>query len=64
MDICCESMKYFSTLNCSEHSNINECPDVLVAIHDESFGLIIHDGGTSQIAIEYCPWCGTNLGEQ
>ncbi|WP_444926773.1 DUF6980 family protein [Microbulbifer sp. TRSA002] len=57
-------MKYFSTLNCSEHKSIYECPDVLVAINGSDHGFIIHDGGSSKITIEYCPWCGTALGAQ
>ncbi|WP_435832452.1 DUF6980 family protein [Nonomuraea rubra] len=26
-----------------------------------SFGLPIHDGGSSSIAIRYCQWCGARL---
>ncbi|MFB9422507.1 DUF6980 family protein [Nonomuraea rubra] len=26
-----------------------------------SYGLPIHDGGSSSIAIRYCPWCGARL---
>ncbi|MFJ7974350.1 DUF6980 family protein [Peribacillus sp. NPDC096379] len=25
------------------------------------YGLIIHDGGTSSLIIDDCPWCGTKL---
>jgi len=25
------------------------------------FGIPVHDGGSSHIVIEYCPWCGVNL---
>ncbi|WP_423212808.1 DUF6980 family protein [Mycobacterium talmoniae] len=25
------------------------------------YGLLIHDGGASSLAIAYCPWCGTKL---
>ncbi|HZY17518.1 MAG TPA: hypothetical protein VFE82_03505 [Ramlibacter sp.] len=25
------------------------------------YGLIVHDGGSSAIAIAFCPWCGTKL---
>ena len=25
------------------------------------FGIPIHDGGSSFIKINYCPWCGTKL---
>jgi Domain of unknown function (DUF6980) len=25
------------------------------------YGIIIHDGGSSHIVINYCPWCGARL---
>jgi hypothetical protein len=28
---------------------------------DGTFGIPIHDGGTSVITISYCPWCGLKL---
>ncbi|RLD29804.1 MAG: hypothetical protein DRI75_02120 [Bacteroidetes bacterium] len=28
---------------------------------DGTYGIPIHDGGTSIIEIKYCPWCGKNL---
>lgn len=62
MDVYCDSMEYFSTLNCSEHKSTHESPDVLIAIKNSNYGLIIHDGGASEITIRFCPWCGTNLG--
>lgn len=62
MEVCCEKMRYFSTLSCTDHSSIYDCPDVLISIsNNHQIGLIVHDGGSSQIAINYCPWCGANL---
>lgn len=29
----------------------------------DEYGLIIHDGGSSSITINFCPWCGTRLPE-
>ena len=29
----------------------------------DEYGLIVHDGGTSVIAIKFCPWCGSKLPE-
>jgi hypothetical protein len=47
---------------CEQHRDRFECPDCLVAIRaDGSFGLIIHDGGSSSIRIWFCPWCGATL---
>ncbi len=62
MSYCCESMERYSTLNCTEHSNIYECPDVLVSVQvNNRHGIIVHDGGSSQIEIHYCPWCGVKV---
>lgn len=27
----------------------------------DEYGIIIHDGGSSYITIEFCPWCGKRL---
>lgn len=62
MDQCCEEMGYFTKLNCEDHSSIYECPDVLISKSAQNeFGIIVHDGGTSEISISFCPWCGANL---
>lgn len=47
---------------CDEHARRADCPDALVRrSSDGSFGLYVHDGGSSVIAIAFCPWCGTQL---
>jgi hypothetical protein len=48
---------------CPLHRDAFECPDALVDFseRDDSYGLIIHDGGSSVISIAFCPWCGTKL---
>lgn len=60
---CCEEMKYFSRLNCDIHKSVYECPDSLIKYSDKDneYGLIIHDGGISQVRINFCPWCGRKL---
>ena len=62
---CCEPMEEALKLECSQHADVFECPDSLVYYSDRSneYGLIVHDGGTSYIVIEYCPWCGAKLPE-
>lgn len=61
-EICCDKMKYFNTQNCKDHKNVHDCPDVLISKNNnESYGILIQDGGTSQIKILYCPWCGAHL---
>lgn len=48
---------------CEQHPNPFDCPDALVHYDPRSgtYGLIIHDGGSSFISIAYCPWCGATL---
>jgi hypothetical protein len=49
--------------SCPQHSSSFECPDALVSYGQKfnEYGLIVHDGGTSSIAISFCPWCGSAL---
>lgn len=48
---------------CEQHPDPFDCPDHLVyRTAGGGFGLIIHDGGSSFIAIRFCPWCGAALG--
>ncbi|WP_396120279.1 DUF6980 family protein [Domibacillus indicus] len=60
---CCEDMKYHASFKCNVHENPFDCPDQLVYCDKDGreFGIIIHDGGSSIIAIQYCPWCGSDL---
>jgi len=48
---------------CSDHASPSECPDALVGrIHRSGrYGIYIHDGGTSLVEINFCPWCGSKL---
>lgn len=55
---CCDMMTYYSTLRCLQHESVYECPDVLIHHDGENTGIIVHDGGSSFIAISCCPWCG------
>lgn len=60
---CCEMMQQQVEHQCEQHADPFECPDNLVyysASFDE-YGLIVHDGGSSYVTIEFCPWCGNQL---
>jgi hypothetical protein len=48
---------------CPDHPDVFDCPDALISFSrgNDSYGLIVHDGGSSSIAISFCPWCGTEL---
>ena len=62
---CCEQMRAALEDRCDSHPDRFQCPDALVAFNEkrQSFGLIIHDGGSSVKAIDFCPWCGADLRE-
>ena len=65
MKHCCDHMKNALVFSCPDHEDPFACPDC-VMVYDERFdeyGLAIHDGGTSSLAIAFCPWCGTRLPE-
>lgn len=63
---CCEMMRSNVESECEHHPNRRDCADALIDFWPASqmYGLMIHDGGSSVIAIAYCPWCGTKLPEQ
>jgi hypothetical protein len=62
---CCDQMRKQLDNKCTEHSSPYECPDCLVNYSPvfNEYGIIVHDGGSSSITIEFCPWCGAQLPE-
>jgi len=58
---CCEMMSGQLAWSCPDHSDPFDCPDALITKSKHSYGIIIHDGGSSFIEIAHCPWCGTKL---
>lgn len=65
MSHCCETMSKQIEHQCDKHPDEFDCPDHLVSYSErfDEYGLIVHDGGSSCIAIKFCPWCGTKLPE-
>src|SRR5438094_3836265 len=63
---CCEQMRRQAEFTCDAHPGLTECPDSLIVHQRDTgeFGLRIHDGGSSSIAIRHCPWCGEDLFER
>jgi hypothetical protein len=63
MTLCCEMMRNQLETRCADHPDPFDCPDNLIfySAKTDKFGLIIHDGGSSYIAIQHCPWCGAGL---
>lgn len=63
MEHCCEAMMYWANHTCAQHPDLFECPDHLVHFDQGNltYGLIIHDGGSSVVSITHCPWCGSSL---
>jgi hypothetical protein len=63
MRYCCDMMRSHAESVCEDHPNRFACPDCLIAVRGAGpkYGIIVHDGGESVIAIQFCPWCGTRL---
>ena len=59
---CCERMQAELDKNCSAHDRF-QCPDSLIGYVPkfDEYGIIVHDGGSSIVQINFCPWCGTKL---
>jgi hypothetical protein len=57
---CCEIMRSQMNWKCEQHTDPIDCPDALIGRvgKNKTLGLLIHDGGSSFIPINYCPWCG------
>jgi hypothetical protein len=62
---CCTKMSEAVAFACEQHSDRFDCPDCLVHYTPQfdEYGLIVHDGGASCVAISFCPWCGARLPE-
>jgi hypothetical protein len=60
---CCETMGYWANHRCDEHPAPAACPDNIIfhSQTDGTYGIRIHDGGSSYIEIKHCPWCGAHL---
>lgn len=60
---CCKTMSYWANYTCPEHPDPFDCPDNIISFSAKgrSYGIIIHDGGSSKITIKHCPWCGSKL---
>jgi hypothetical protein len=60
---CCDDMRRQLEFRCADHA---DCPDSLVVMLENPvrFGIRVHDGGSSNARISYCPWCGANLAAQ
>jgi hypothetical protein len=62
---CCKMMADNVARTCPDHPDRSDCPDCLIEFWPGSsrYGILVHDGGQSMIAIAYCPWCGAKLDE-
>lgn len=57
----CDRMDRDLNQKCKIHESRSDCPDALMAYVRGGYGLQDHDGGSSFIEIQYCPWCGSKL---
>jgi hypothetical protein len=61
-EFCCRWMREDLERTCEQHPDRLDCPDALIHRQsDGSYGIIIHDGGSSVARILVCPWCGSDL---
>src|ERR1700760_1807621 len=58
---CCSRMDSDLTRRCDPHRNRHDFPDAVIDVIRGRNFLIVHDGCTSSVAINFCPWCGTKL---
>jgi hypothetical protein len=60
---CCQQMSEHVNQRCEQHPDAFDCPDKLIhhSAGTGEYGIIIHDGGSSYVVINYCPWCGARL---
>jgi hypothetical protein len=60
---CCDRMRTELETVCDEHPDRWDCVDALIGYWPDSrtFGLIVHDGGSSMVVISFCPWCGADI---
>ena len=59
---CCKDMEKANTFNCNSCLDKFDCVDTMIHRRkDGTYGIIVHDGGTSIVEISFCPWCGVNL---
>ena len=64
-DLCCTDLAEHLEFDCHLHRDPLDCADAVVFRDDSGrIGLPIHDGGSSYIAIQHCPWCGSRLLKQ
>jgi hypothetical protein len=62
-EVCCEAMRAQLNWACEHHAAASDCPDALVGRFGplRCYGLYVHDGGSSFVEIQFCPWCGARL---
>ena len=60
---CCLEMSYnlIEDKKSKNNKNINYDSIITHTSKRKKFGIPIHDGGSSFLKINFCPWCGENL---
>lgn len=58
---CCEAME--SAVSPASESAPSHDPDrpLVFSSKFREYGVTVHDGGSSYLVINYCPWCGAVL---
>jgi hypothetical protein len=60
---CCTTMAASLVLDCEQHADPFDCPDVPLVYHElfGEYGIPVRDGGMTYVLISNCPWCGAPL---
>lgn len=60
---CCDKIARQVDFSCASHDDPSDCPDALIIYVPkfDEYGIRLHDGGTSYMLIQFCPWCGARL---
>lgn len=63
---CCNIMEQHILLSFGKNGEIkyDEVDVVMNKWPNGTYGIPIHDGGTSLIVINFCPWCGMQLNKK
>jgi hypothetical protein len=61
VEFCCRDMHEHLEHRCEKHIDPADCPDSVIGRFGAEYGLRVHDGGSSYIRIQFCPWCGVRL---
>lgn len=66
MFYCCDDFEEYIDRTCgaNDECTVYDCPDCILMSTRSGYGIPVHDGGTSFVSIQFCPWCGADLEDE